>query len=875
MSVRLSVRKLVETVMRAGSIDYRYNPRGRAEQGTKLHKEIQSKKGPDYSREVSLSIDIKRGGVDYRLGGRTDGIIRNKEGITVDEIKTVTLPVELINEDDHPEFWAQCMCYGYIISKKENLPKLKVSLTYYNVDTDETRILSKIFTEKQLEEKVFDLLDRYRKLGKMSANLSIERNASLINLQFPYDNTRQGQKELMEKVWETISQKEVLFACAPTGIGKTISVLFPSLKKMGDGNIDKIFYFTAKNETKDIAVNAISYLKERNRDLSLKTVVLSAKEDICFLPSPSCTPDLCPYAKNYFDRINDVILDNIEECDLYSIEKIRKIALENEMCPYVLALDLSDWRDLVICDYNYLFSPKASLQRHFAENGNSYVFLIDEAHNLADRVRESCSCVLSSNNVISLLDKTSDEDKEIKSSLKKIADIFKGIKKDLKRDKTEGRSSDEFSKELMKAVRGYINRYNSYINLHRYEPVRSDLQQLYFDCMFCLDLVVSCGRYEDKEIKSSLKKIADVFKGIKKDLKKDKKEGRSSDEFRKELMKAVRGYINRYNSYINLHRYEPVRSDLQQLYFDCMFCLDLVVSCGRYEDIGKIYTYLEYMEGSDTQVKVLCLDPREYIYGRLSCGYASVIFSATLEPMDYYKKMIFENGKDITLASPFPKRNFGLFISPLSTYYKDRDETLDDICDEIYALSSAKTGNYIVYCPSHLYKEKIFSRYSELYGEDFGGQAIIKQERYMSPRARKDFISRFDEDYPHGLLAFCVMGGIYGEGVDLAGDKLIGSAVIGVGLPAPSAEINALSRYYSGLGMNGFDFTGKYPGMNKVMQAAGRVIRTETDKGVVLLIDKRFLNRDYEKIMPEHWENRQYVKDPALLASKLKTFWGN
>ncbi|MBQ3008753.1 MAG: PD-(D/E)XK nuclease family protein, partial [Oscillospiraceae bacterium] len=394
LHIRIAIKRIVEFVLRSGSIDSRFTGTDRALLGAEIHRKIQRREGKKYKAEQSLSIDISEGDIDYTLYGRADGIIREEESIIIDEIKTVSTPVEMIDENYNKAHWAQACFYGYIVCKDEDVDSVTVQLTYYNIDTEEIKRIQKLFTVNELENNVIQVLKGYRKWAELSKIWLDKRTESLKELKFPFENYRQGQRPLAVSVYNTIKNNDRLFACAPTGIGKTMSAVFPSLKAMGENLTDKVFYLTAKTVTSKAATDALSILFENNKDLSLKIINITAKDKMCFLEKRKCDPLSCPYAKDYFDKINGILYDSILHNNVFSRENICKIAHTNTLCPYELSLDISEWCDVIVCDYNYLFDPVAKLQRFFDNKKGEYTFLIDEAHNLPDRAREMYSAVL-------------------------------------------------------------------------------------------------------------------------------------------------------------------------------------------------------------------------------------------------------------------------------------------------------------------------------------------------------------------------------------------------------------------------------------------------------------------------------------------------
>lgn len=318
--------------------------------------------------------------------------------------------------------------------------------------------------------------------------------------------------------------------------------------------------------------------------------------------------------------------------------------------------------------------------------------------------------------------------------------------------------------------------------------------------------------------------------------------------------------------YFDKHKNEEPDENLQTLYFETKFFIRIL------EEYNDKYVTIVSKYGDNVSIKLYCTDPSENIDRCLDTGNSAVAFSATLTPVSYYKQQIGGSGQMISVPSPFPQENLGLYVADrISTRFADREKSIAEICDMIYTVVSRRKGNYMVYFPSYSYMTDGYQKFSEKYSDI----KTIIQEKAMSRQQRLDFIAEFDRANTETLVGFCVMGGIYGEGIDLTGDRLIGCIVVGVGLPQINTQLDTLMEYYDKQGENGFAYAYQYPGMNKVMQAAGRVIRTEKDRGVVLLIDSRFTTDRYIANMPRHWSHLKTVRNSIDLKEKLNSFWNS
>lgn len=770
----LPVRELVEFVLRGGSIDNRFGGVDRMAEGSRIHRKLQKAAGDGYQAEVPLSLESVWGDIRIKVEGRADGLYTDEEGLVVDEIKTTGAPLEMITEDFNRLHWAQAMCYAHILCTQRGLEAIRVRLTYYQVDTDEIKRFIRSFSAGELTEFYQDLLDRYRRWGESRQSWTGIRDASIKTTAFPFPQYRPGQRRLAEAVYRTARDGGRLFCEAPTGIGKTISTLFPAIKAIGEGEAEKIFYLTAKTITRQVAENACRVMREEG--LRLRTVTLTAKDKICFLEQRNCNPDACPYADGHFDRVNDALWEMLEREDVFTREVVEAYARRHRLCPFELALDLTLWSDCIIADYNYVFDPQVYLRRFFSGGKSPFVFLIDEAHNLVDRAREMYSAGLQKSAFLQL-SRTLDKKDKLRRSLGRINTAMVAMRKEC------GEES-------------FLKRKEPYLEFHK------QLTRTAADC----------------------------------------------------------------EEWMQRHPHAPQEEQLLTLYFDILTFLKIA------ELYDERYITWVQTKGSEVVLRLFCLDPSYLLSKTMERGKASVLFSATLTPLDYFISVLGgdENSKRLTLTSPFPQENLCLLVSDrISTKYKDRQDSLVPVADQIALTVSGKKGNYLAYFPSYAYLREVY----QVFQERYPAVATIVQRSGMEEEEREAFLQRFQADAADTLVGFCVLGGIYAEGIDLRGERLIGTIIVGVGLPQIGPEQDMIRDYYDRRDGRGFDYAYRYPGMNKVLQAAGRVIRDESERGVVVLIDQRFTSPAYRPLFPQHWRHYAAVRDGRMLEERLRRFW--
>lgn len=752
--IRESIRGIIEYVLKSGSIDDRFMASNRALEGTIAHQKLQASNieiYDKYEKEVRMQREFELDNILLILEGRADGIIIENDIVYIEEIKSTYKPLAFINEDYNELHLAQVKFYAYIYSIQNGLEHINIRLSYFNLETEEVKSFDKLFYIEELEEFVFKIINEYKKWILMKVNLISLRNNSISNLNFPFEKYRKGQRELAIHIFNTIKEKEVLFAQAPTGIGKTISTIFPSIKAIGSGKGERIVYLTAKTITRTVAEDAVNKLVEKG--LKCRCITITAKEKICFKEKAICNPENCEYAKGYYDRVNNAIFKIINNECILNKDKIEYYAKNEKLCPFELSLDLSIWCDIIICDYNYAFDPSARLKRFFEDDISNNILLIDEGHNLVDRAREMFSAEIHKEKILIV-------SRLIKGRAPNIYKCLSSINKYLINIRKEGQ-------ELEK---------NSFYNKEQY----SDLNKL---------------------LKAFLKQC---------------------DEY---LVKSN-----------NTEGYNEVRD----LYFDIRFFINIS------ELYSKEYVTLVELNKNDVRLKLFCVNPSKNLSKIIQKTYSTIIFSATLSPINYYIDLLGGNDKSyrLKLPSPFKKENLEVKVNSLNVRFKRREKNIDKLCNIIYNFKKQVRGNYIIFFPSYSYMKNVYERYIELYSN----LNIIIQNEHLTEKDKEEFLNNFS--LSKNILAFCVIGGIFSEGIDLPGDKLIGAIIVGVGFPKINIENDIIKDYYKEQGLN---YAYIYPGINKVMQAVGRVIRTEEDKGRVLLVDDRYNNIKYKTLLPKEW----------------------
>lgn len=769
--IQISVVELITFVLRSGDIDSRFASTTRAVDGIRAHQAVQKEYGPNDRAEVSFVDETEHEDLVFVAQGRADGVLIQDGRVTIDEIKSTGRDISELAGAMTEAHWGQAKCYAYYYAKAHGRSEMDVQLTYYQIETAEIRRFSRTFSYEELQQFYHDALAGYMAFVRWRLQHEQARTASLKALQFPFPAYRTGQKELAYAVYESIRRSQHLFAEAPTGIGKTISTVFPMLKAMGEALIDKVFYLTARSTAKRVALQTVDTLQRRGAEAVV--IDITAKDKICLNDKVACNPVDCPYAKGHYDRINACLLDVLAEVKYLDADEIRDAAEKHRVCPFEMSLDLAVFSDVIVGDYNYAFHPQSYLRRFFEMNIRPYGFLVDEAHNLVDRGR------------------------------------------------------DMFSAELN-----------------------------------ARDFDEAVGLLPEKEWNFIVKRLFSVMRLLDKVLSPAAEGKRTQIEAPEELYLPMRRAMKDIEVFlVQAHAHEHYEKILA-LYFQM----------NRFTRILDLYNegYVTIADGQTGEIRLFCIDTSIVLREALLRARTAVLFSATLTPLPFYKRLL--GGKDesyiLRLPSPFNPDRFAIHVADhISTRYRDRERTIPVVADLIHTFVRARAGNYLVFFPSYAY----MNRLEEAYRKAYPDAVLLVQQGSETEEERRQFLEKFTRTGE--TTGFAVLGGVFSEGIDLIGERLIGAVVVTVGIPGLSYERDLIRDYFQTRENIGYAYAYLYPGLNKVLQAAGRVIRTEEDKGALLLIDDRFPEEPYPGLFPPHWTCIRPVSSPEDLAASLQAFW--
>ena len=795
--VELSVEELCLSALSGGNIDTRRQARRfheRSADHERIYNKLHLSFGMRYYDRVELQNTCKVEGIYLSVSGYADGILCRDDGYSIDEVRVGSTD-KFVAFDEEQYHRLRAKVYAYLLCCAKECGRVEVRQIFYDTEYSDFEVLPEIWDREALREIYGALLGKVLWRAQVLRDRTTVRIPSAQNALFPYKSLRESQSEMIKECYRDIKHGSRLFCQAPTGIGKTVSTLYPSVKCIGEGVADKIFYLTSKQSIRREAFSAMQ--KMNAAGVGLRTCVISSRESMCNNAaaklrggklSSSCNPELCPYAKGYYDRASYAIADLLSAGDAYDSRKIREVAEKYKVCPYELSLDLSELCDVIICDYNYVFSPTVYLKRYFdGERGEKYIFLVDEAHNLPDRARDMFSSRLGTKDFEALIPMLEENDTLTGATLSVIGALER--LGSLCEDDTHYSPDGE--------------RMGYYVSRQLPDKLSEELELFAKRC--------------DTWLKGNLDHPAYIFV--------------------EEL-----GY--------KIYEYKKIAD--------------------RY---GKGYLTFITREGDSVSVLLYCLDPSDELSCALDRAVASVMFSATLTPTDYFADILAGGKRTVSVSfrSPFPKENLCVAIADkISTRYEDRERSYKKISSCIAGTVSAKSGNYIVFFPSYSYLDEV----KKIFIAKYPKVKILEQKKNMSAAEREEFISSFADD-GKTRIAFCVLGGSFSEGIDLPGDKLIGVICVGVGLPGLSNENNIIRDYYEEKSGCGYDYAYTYPGMNSILQAVGRVIRTEADRGIAVLIDDRFAEPKYRALFPEEWKGAKFAGNAQSLAQIARGFWEN
>ncbi|MBO4286044.1 MAG: ATP-dependent DNA helicase [Bacilli bacterium] len=776
MKLSLSVHQLVDFLLREGDIDSRIFSRSTMSEGSEIHSRYQAMQSSAYLSEYPLKTTLVVEEVEVSIEGRADGIIKNgPSDYIIDEIKSTVAPLDEFYESNKGWHLGQAKVYGYMFLKEQHFDNIGIRLTYIRQgEESDKKIYDFSFSYLELEQFVIDLVSEYLEFYRLIDSLREKRNSYIKEIPFPFEKSRKGQQKLSKYCYGIAVKGGKLFVEAPTGIGKTVSTLFPYVKSLPLDDEAKIFYLTAKSSGKEAAEKCMDIIDDKKGTISYLNI--TAKEKICLCKGKACNPDECPYTKGYYSKIANVIKYSLLTYHKFDYRTILNIAEEFTVCPFELELDLSNFIDVIICDYNYIFDPVSYLKRYMDESREHYLLLVDEAHNLVDRSRSMYSETIK------------EED-------------FNKVKKSLRK-----------------------------------KPL--------------------------KRLKANFAKLSKRFNSLKEECQEEYTVIESVDDL---TFRILSRFIEIMND-VNKSESKEITPELQDFFFNVNRFLRI------YELVNDAFVL--YIQNNDglISINISCLDASRFLKGIANSVKAVTYFSATLSPIDYYVQTL--GGERhlepvLFLPSPFKKENLKIYTCPkVSVKYRNRNQTYKAVGEYLNTFIDGKIGNYLIYLPSYEYLNNLLEVMQLPLNAD-----IYVQNRDMSELEKEEFLSHFVDSPSRTTVGFAVLGGAFGEGIDLVSDRLIGVAIIGIGMPRINFISDQIKDYYNENDLSGYNYAYVYPGMNKVMQAIGRVIRDENDRGAVLLIDERYALNEYRELFRSEWDEYEMIFSTDELKQSLQDFY--
>lgn len=789
----VSVRDLVDFVLRRGALSRSsFRSARRAQEGTQGHQQIQQQRPAHYQAEVPVKDSFDDGqGTTIVVQGRIDGVIRTASGWLLEEIKTV---VGDWSGEARPLHWAQAKVYAALFACDHRITEIDVQLTYLHLDTDDLTVFRKSFDVDELAPFYHTLIEDYMEWMREQARHRRQRDQSIAQAGFPFSETREGQQSLIRKTSEALQSDQAFLAEAPTGIGKTISVMFAAVKRLPtSGGRTRLAYLTAKTTGHESARKAVADLTVAG--VKLTALAFAARDRLCFggKGGKPCDVATCPYAQTYYDHRHQAMRDALSR-SWVGIDELRALGQQHHVCPSALAIDLVPWVDVVVGDYNYAFDPQVRLQSLTNEGDRQVTLLIDEAHNLPSRARTMFSADL---------------------SLAKIERLNRSLGKHLG------------------------------------------------DCRAALEKIRHLLHHQDVGIQDAIR----------------------LDSLPSGLRGAMGAFLTAADAFLSRGEQPSFHEELLDLYFATGTFLKLY-------DMGNDRTHALLLERTRTQrsrtltLRWLCLDPAPLLQKVYDETGPAILFSATLSPRSYFERLLgfHPQTPGLQLESPFPESNLGLMVhTGIATTYKRRAESYAPIADLLIRFATGRRGNYMAYFSSYDYLRQVEQRLHD-YDPALSRLRILSQTPDMGLAERDAFLRHFNKPRTArsrtSLLGLAVLGGAFGEGVDLVGDSLIGVAVVGVGLPQICMENDLMKGRFSERAdgeideARGFDFAYTYPGFSRVLQAVGRLVRSESDRGMALLIDQRYRLQRYQDLFPRWW-HPQFIRSANDLEDAQGDFWAS
>lgn len=809
----VSVRNLCAFAARSGDLDLRFTPSPTAQQGRQGHQLVAQRRGPQHEAEVALSGRFG----SLLVRGRADGF--DPRSHTLEEVKTYRGALADLPAQQQAMHWAQLKVYGWLMCQSRGLPALNLSLVYFDIVQQTESPRQQRFEADALRRFFEALCVPFQAWARHEVAHRARRDAALAQRAFPQLPFRAGQRDLAAAVYKACTTAQPLLAQAPTGIGKTIATVYPALRAMPARGSDKLFFLTAKTPGRQVALEALQRVRDRSQhgagQLPLRVLELVARDKACEHRDKACHGASCPLARGFYDRL-PAARQAAAQAQWLDQQALRAIALTHGVCPYYLGHEMVRWSDVVVGDYNYYFDRSAMLHALTVENSWRVSLLVDEAHNLLPRASAMYSAELGHAETLTA---RALAPPAVRGRIDALLEQWQL----LRQHDAPAQAAADWSlldappEAWLRALHKLNQALGEHVNDSRLDSDDA-LLSFYFRTLEMAMLADAFGDHSlcEYERTDATRPAVDAPPGA-----------------------AVAGDGPQAS------RCAPgARSARARIAGSPAFA--------REPALAQHALAGEGFDGPDAagRIRLRNVVPGHFLAPRWDSADAVVLFSATLQPADYYRALLGlpADARAIDLPSPFRAEQLAVRVVPVSTRRGARTRSLDHLVATMVGQFLHRPGNYLAFFSSFDYLELACARLRERHPDI----AVWAQARQMDEAARRDFLDRFG--HAGAGIGFAVLGGVFGEGIDLPGARLIGAFIATLGLPQFDPVNEAIRERMDARFGQGYEYTYVYPGLQKVVQAAGRVIRTETDTGCVVLLDARYNEPRYRALLPSWWQ---------------------
>ncbi|MHA1990727.1 MAG: ATP-dependent DNA helicase [Candidatus Hodarchaeales archaeon] len=785
----------------------------RKQMGTHVHTNWQTKQENKFvntfKKEHFIKSRIEYNDWFFVVRGRIDGIIydnqKDNEKILVEEIKsTLDDGIAHPKKDEriaylkrkYPHYLMQLQTYLYLMQLQDEFKSKTLigKLIFINI-RNHKHYTFEVLPEEKLLTKMYNAFEKIL-LNFQDKIIQIDHEKEILkDLKFPYKSLRNYQQQIIDDTYEIFEKKTQFGVCAPTGLGKTISTLFPAIKYALKNN-KKIFYTTAKNSQQEIVYKTLQDILNpipKALQTLIQAVFIVGKEQMCINEEFICHEASCQYLENYSEKLNleGILIENskLKFGSLFTVDRLKRLGKKRMVCPFELGLDLSLESRIIVGDYNYIFDPRVFLRRHFDVNSKDkeFILLIDEAHNLPGRVKQYFTINIEPRSLQTLYQKL-----EPGSKFRIWFQTFWNLVK------------NEFEK-ISPSENPKISNFNN---------------------------------AEFAKIINQFNTLADAY-----------------------FMKLL---INK----ISLNSEDPI---LNLYYF--LLRLESALNISQPDSVHIVYNTLPSHD-IEKKLRILCLDASFWIKKKINQFHSTIFISATLVPTVYYSELFgLKNLKIEVYPSPFPPENKRLLIiDSVETQYRKRKDSISKIIQIFNFLVENVDKKVLVFFSSYDYLFLFLKSLKEHNSFRLRDKIFVISKDVSSYKFKSMLQSIKRKN--NIKIVVTVLGSVIGESIEFPQGMLNGLVIIGPGFPTVDFELTLLKKYYEQQNLSGDRYSIQFPAISRIVQALGRLIRSESDKGFMLLIGNQYsknLYRYLPRYLYEHIEDLFPVNSwEGILSTFLK-----